>query len=74
MEVSPHGRGTFVDDRLPPAGLARLLGSHGAGRASVLVLAGALIAGACVIRVLTPAPSVIVGLAFIVAVTLVASV
>ena len=32
--------GTVVDPRLAPAGLTRLLGSYGAGRATVLVVAG----------------------------------
>ena len=71
--MSPHGRGTVVDERLASAGLTRLLGSYGAGRASVLVIAAALVIGACIARILTPVPSVALGLAFIVAVALVAS-
>ncbi|MDP1848944.1 MAG: PAS domain S-box protein, partial [Solirubrobacteraceae bacterium] len=73
MEVTPHRRGTVVDERLAPAGLTRLLGSYGAGRASVLAIAAALVVGACIVRVLTPVPTVTLGLAFIVAVALVAS-
>ena len=75
MDVSPHGRGTVVDERLAPAGLTRLLGRYGAGagRASVLVAAGALVTGACAARIFATVPSVTLGLAFIVAVTLVAS-
>ncbi|MEY2515593.1 MAG: hypothetical protein QOJ89_2951, partial [bacterium] len=66
--------GAVVDERLAPAGLTRLLGSYGAGRASVLTLAGLLIFAACLVRVLyTTAPPVTLGLAFIVAVTLVAA-
>jgi diguanylate cyclase (GGDEF)-like protein/PAS domain S-box-containing protein len=63
-----------VDERLAPAGLTRLLGSYGAGRASVLATAAVLIAAACAVSVFVPAaPPVTLGLAFIVAVTLVAS-
>ncbi|MEA2137604.1 MAG: hypothetical protein QOG56_754, partial [Solirubrobacteraceae bacterium] len=63
-----------MDERLAPAGLTRLLGSRGAGRVWVLASAGLLIAAACVVRVVvTTAPPVTLGLAFIVAVTLIAS-
>ena len=73
MDASPADHGAVVDARLAPAGLTRLLGSYGAGRASVLVLAGVLIGGVCVARAIAPIPPVALGLAFIVAVTLVAS-
>ena len=73
MDASPADRGAVVDARLAPAGLTRLLGSYGAGRASVLVLAGVLIGGVCIARVMAPIPQVALGLAFIVAVTLVAA-
>ena len=73
MDASPADHGAVVDARLAPAGLTRLLGSYGAGRASVLVLAGVLIGGVCVARAIAPIPQVALGLAFIVAVTLVAS-
>ena len=63
----------MVDARLAPAGLTRLLGSYGAGRWPVLVLAGILIAGACAARAMAPIPQVTLGVAFIVAVTIVAS-
>ena len=65
--------GAVVDERLAPAGLTRLLGSYGAGRASVLAIAMLLIVGGCAVFVLTTAPQVTLGLAFIIAVTLVAS-
>ena len=66
--------GAVVDERLAPAGLTRLLGSYGAGRASVLTVAGLLIFAACLVRVMyDSAPPVTLGLAFIVAVTLVAT-
>ena len=48
MERFRQGAGAVVDQRLAPAGLTRLLGSYGAGRASVLALAAALFVGACV--------------------------
>ena len=65
--------GTVVDDRLAPDGLTRLLGSYGAGRASVLALAAVLIVGSCLARVLGGAPAVAIGVGCIVAVSLVAS-
>jgi diguanylate cyclase (GGDEF)-like protein/PAS domain S-box-containing protein len=69
-----QSRGAVVDERLAPAGLTRLLGSYGAGRASVLVAAGLMIFGGCLLRVTYPAvPPVALGFACIVAVTLVAS-
>ena len=69
-----QSRGAVVDERLAPAGLTRLLGSYGAGRASVLVAAGLMIFGACLFRIMYSAlPPVALGFAFIVAVTLVAS-
>ncbi|MBA3748970.1 MAG: PAS domain S-box protein, partial [Solirubrobacterales bacterium] len=72
--ATEQSRGTVVDERLAPAGLTRLLGSYGAGRASVMLAAGLLIFAACLVRVMyTAAPPVTLGLAFIVAVTLVAS-
>ena len=73
MDHSQESGGAVVDERLAPAGLTRLLGSYGAGRASVLVAAGVLVLGACLLRVFTSVPAVTVGLACIVAVTLVAS-
>ncbi len=73
MDLSQESGGAAVDERLAPAGLTRLLGSYGAGRASVLVAAVMLIVGACLLRVFTAAPAVTIGLACIVAVTLVAS-
>jgi len=73
MEDAEDRGGAVVDERLAPAGLTRLLGSYGAGRASVLALAIVLVVGACLLRALTPAPSVTIGLASIIAVTLVAS-
>jgi diguanylate cyclase (GGDEF)-like protein/PAS domain S-box-containing protein len=73
MEGSPLGRGAVVDQRLAPAGLTRLFGAYGAGRVSVLVLAAALVIGACAGSAASDAPPVAVGLALIVAVTLVAS-
>jgi len=73
MDNSPKRRGAAVDTRLAPAGLTRLLGSYGAGRASILIVSGALIAGACALRIFTDAPAVTTGLSFIMAVTLVAA-
>ncbi|CAA9488049.1 MAG: diguanylate cyclase/phosphodiesterase (GGDEF & EAL domains) with PAS/PAC sensor(s) [uncultured Solirubrobacteraceae bacterium] len=73
MDVPEERGGAAVDERLAPAGLTRLAGSYGAGRASILALSAALIAGACVARVLASVPSVTIGLACIMAVTLVAS-
>ena len=73
MRASDQAGGAVVDERLAPAGLTRLLGSYGAGRAPILVIAGLLIAGACLARVLHDAPPVTVGLACIIAVALVAS-
>ncbi|MGH2900164.1 MAG: PAS domain S-box protein, partial [Solirubrobacteraceae bacterium] len=73
MDHAEESGGTVVDERLAPAGLTRLLGSYGAGRASVLVLAVALVVGGCLVRALTPAPPVAFGLACIIAVTLVAA-
>ena len=73
MDNSPERRGAAVDARLAPAGLTRLLGSYGAGRASIVIAAAVLIVGACAIRIFTDAPSVITGLSFIMAVTLVAA-
>ncbi|MEA2155106.1 MAG: hypothetical protein QOE11_1246 [Solirubrobacteraceae bacterium] len=68
-----ESRGAAVDERLAPAGLTRLLGSYGAGRVSVLVTAAVLIVGASAARAFTPAPPVTLGLAFIIAVTLIAT-
>jgi diguanylate cyclase (GGDEF)-like protein/PAS domain S-box-containing protein len=73
MDVCEEPGGAAVDDRLAPVGLTRLLGSYGAGRASILVVAVTLIAGTCLARVLAPIPPVTIGLASIIAVTLVAS-
>ncbi len=73
MGLSHESGGAVVDERLAPAGLTRLLGSYGAGRASVLAAATVLVVGACLLRVFTSAPAVTIGLACIVAVTLVAS-
>ena len=73
MDNPSESCGATVDVRLAPAGMTRLLGSYGAGRASILIAAGALIAGACGLRIFTDAPPVTVGLSFIMAVTLVAS-
>ena len=73
MARSSHGPAVLVDARLAPAGLTRLLGSYGAGRASVLAIAAALVLGACIVAYADPAPSVMLGLAFIVAVTLVSA-
>ncbi|MDX6679602.1 MAG: hypothetical protein QOE31_3654, partial [Solirubrobacteraceae bacterium] len=72
--TTEQSRGAVVDERLAPAGLTRLLGSYGAGRASVLLAAALLIFAACLVRIMySTAPPVTLGLAFIVAVTLVAS-
>jgi diguanylate cyclase (GGDEF)-like protein/PAS domain S-box-containing protein len=73
MDLADESGGAVVDERLAPAGLTRLLGSYGAGRASVLALAVILIVGACLARVLASAPSVAIGLGCIIAVSLVAS-
>ena len=73
MNAPPHRRGAVVDARLAPTGLTRLFGSSGAGRVSVLIMAGMLVAGACVGSALTGAPPVAAGLALTVAVTLVAA-
>ncbi len=73
MNAPPHRRGAVVDARLAPTGLTRLFGSSGAGRVSVLIMAGMLAAGACVGSALTGAPPVAAGLALTVAVTLVAA-
>ena len=65
--------GVVVDERLAPVGLTRLLGSYGSGRVAILVIAGLLIVGSCLARVLRDAPAVTIGLASIIAVALVAS-
>ncbi len=73
VDLAQESGGAVVDERLAPAGLTRLLGSYGAGRASVLAAAAVLVVGACLLRAFTSAPALTVGLACIVAVTLVAS-
>ena len=73
MRFSDQPGGVVVDERLAPVGLTRLLGSYGAGRYSIVVLAALLVVGACLARVLRDAPAVTVGLASIIAVALVAS-
>lgn len=73
MDVSDGRGGAAVDDRLSPVGLTRVLGSYGAGRASIVALAVLLVGGASLARIFAAVPSVTVGLACILAVTLVAS-
>jgi diguanylate cyclase (GGDEF)-like protein/PAS domain S-box-containing protein len=72
MDLSEE-TGAVVDQRLVRAGLTRLLGSYGSGRIWLLVCACLLIVGACVVFALTPAPPLVMGVACIIAVTLVAS-
>ena len=65
--------GAVVDERLVRAGLTRLLGSYGSGRTWVVAAACLLVAGACAALALTSAPSLVLGVCCIVAVTLVSS-
>ncbi|HUR87330.1 MAG TPA: EAL domain-containing protein [Solirubrobacteraceae bacterium] len=73
MDLPEESGGAVVDERLIPAGLTPMLGSTGAGRVVVLTVAGLLIAGACAVLSLTSAPPVLMGVACIVAVTLVSA-
>ncbi len=72
MDLPEESAGAVVDQRLIPAGLTPMLGSTGAGRV-VLSVAGLLVAGACALLSLTSAPPVLMGIACIVAVTLVSA-
>ena len=44
MDPTPKPAGAVVDRRLAPAGITRLLGGHGSGRAKLLALAAAMFA------------------------------
>jgi PAS domain S-box-containing protein len=65
--------GAAVDERLVRAGLTRLLGSYGSGRRWVLACASVLVAAGAAALALTSWPPVIMGVACVVAVTLVSS-
>ncbi len=73
MLLPEESRGAVVDERLIPAGLTPMLGSRRAGRGWVTGTAGLLIAAACLGLSLHAVPPVAMGVACIVAVTLVAA-
>ena len=68
-----HTSGAVVHQRLAPAGLKGLLGSHGARRAPLLAAAVLLFVAACVVLVFVPSPPVTAGLIFVVPVAIIAS-
>jgi len=68
-----HESGAVLDERLAPAGLTRLLGSHAAGRRWFLRAIALLFGAACFALALAPVPSVTIALAFTACVALVAS-
>jgi len=73
MPSADDAVGAVVDDRLVRPGLTRMLGDYGSGRRSVVALAVLLVLGGAAAIASTSAPSVVMGLACIVAVTLVAA-
>ena len=73
MDARAKVAGAVVDRRLAPAGLTRLLGGYGSGRAKVLWLAAAMFAGATLALLLIPAPPASLGTVYILPVALVAA-
>jgi diguanylate cyclase (GGDEF)-like protein/PAS domain S-box-containing protein len=54
MDPGDKNAGVVVDQRLAPAGLTRVLGGYGSGRATVLGVAAALFAAATAVLLLAP--------------------
>ena len=73
MDARAKAAGAVVDRRLDPAGLTRLLGGYGSGRAKVLWLAAALFAAATAALLLIPAPPASLGTVYVLPVALVAA-
>src|SRR3954447_10424269 len=69
----PQPAGAVVDRRLAPAGITRVLGGHGSGRAKLLVLAAAMFACATAALLLVDAPATFLSTLFVLPVALIAA-
>jgi diguanylate cyclase (GGDEF)-like protein/PAS domain S-box-containing protein len=73
MDATVKPAGAVVDRRLAPAGLSRLLGNYGTRRAPVLGAAAALFLAAAAAVLWIPAPTGVLGIAFVLPVALAAA-